>query len=119
MMTTLEQSTTILRTERGLSIGGTRTTVYNVLDYLSAGFPSWLIQERLNLTDAQMQAALAYLEAHRREVEMEYQQLVAQAEENRQYWEARNQERFAQIAAKPTNPELAALRSKLHARNAL
>ena len=107
--------TTIIRTERGLSIGGTRTTLYNVLDYLAAGLPVWLIQERLNLADAQMQAALEYVAAHRSEVETEYQEIVAQAEENRRYWEARNRERFARIAANPGKPEHAALRLKLQA----
>ena len=115
MTTTLEQSTTIIRTERGLSIGGTRTTLYNVLDYLAAGLPVWLIRERLNLTEAQMQAALEYVAAHQSEVETEYQQIVAQAEENRRYWEARNRERFARIAANPGKPEHAALRLKLQA----
>lgn len=39
------------------------------------------------------------VEAQREEVEAEYQQVLEYAEEERQYWESRNRERFAQIAA--------------------
>ena len=106
---------TIVRTERGLSIAGTRTTIYHVLDYLNAGFPRWLIQERLNLTEAEMGDVMAYLEAHRTEVDAEYREILQQAEENRTYWEARNRERFAQIAAKPPKPGQEAIRAKLRA----
>jgi hypothetical protein len=79
----------------------------NLLAELDTANPDALNQEQ--------RAALDYLDAHRSDVETEYQQVVAQAEENRQYWEARNQERFARIAAKPGDPEHAALRLKLQA----
>ena len=31
--------TTVVRTSRGLSIAGTRITLYDVMDYLTAGWP--------------------------------------------------------------------------------
>jgi uncharacterized protein (DUF433 family) len=48
----------VVRTERGLSIAGTRITLYDVLNYLKADWPANLIQHWLNLTEAQMVGVL-------------------------------------------------------------
>lgn len=111
------QKAEIIRTERGLSIAGTRITLYDVLDYLKAEYPLKFIRDSLNLTDAQINAALAYIETHPAEVEAEYQEVLKAAEEIRQYWEERNRERFAQIAAAP-RPGYEAVRAKLQERRA-
>jgi len=95
---------TIIRNSRGLSIAGTRITLYTIMDYLKADWPSHLIRDWFNLTDEQMQAILTYIEDHRTEVETEYQQVVADAEETRQYWDEKNRERFAKIAILPPPP---------------
>jgi uncharacterized protein (DUF433 family) len=105
----------IVRTERGLTIAGTRITLYDVMDYFTAGYPAKLIREKLRLTDAQVEAALFYIGAHQAEVEAEYQQVLKTAEENRQYWEERNREHFARIAAIPPKPGQEAIRAKLQA----
>jgi len=105
----------IVRTERGLTIAGTRITIYDVMDYLKVQYPPKLIREKLGLNDAQVHCALAYIEAHREQVEAEYQDCLQTAVEIRQYWENRNRERFAQIAAMPPKPGQAALRAKLQA----
>ncbi|MGP1382154.1 MAG: DUF433 domain-containing protein [Thainema sp.] len=105
----------IVRTERGLTIAGTRITLYDVMDYFTAGYPAKLIREKLCLTDAQVDAALCYIEAHQAEAEAEYQQVLQIAEENRQFWEARNREHFARLAAMPPNLEHEAIRAKLQA----
>jgi hypothetical protein len=76
---------TVVRTSRGLSIAGTRTTLYHVMDYITAGYPPKLIQERLRLTDRQIADVMAYIEQHRSEVDAEYRQVLQQAEENRRY----------------------------------
>jgi uncharacterized protein (DUF433 family) len=106
--------TTVVRTDRGLSITGTRVTVYEIMDYLAAGWPAGLIRDRLQLTESQMSDALAYIEAHRAEVKAEYETVLRIAEENRQYWNERGRERLAQIASRPKtdHPEL---RAKLRA----
>ncbi|MCU0516693.1 MAG: DUF433 domain-containing protein [Oscillatoria sp. Prado101] len=103
----------IVRTERGFTIAGTRITLYDVMDYITANYPPKLIREKLALTDEQVHAALSYIQAHRTEVEAEYQTVLKTAEEIRQYWEARNRERFAQIEAAPPKPGQEALRAKL------
>jgi uncharacterized protein (DUF433 family) len=103
----------IIRTERGLTIAGTRITLYDVMDYLVGDGLPGLIRDRLNLTDRQVAAALSYIEANRAEVEAEYQQVLRETEETRQYWEERNRERIAQIAAMPPKPGQEAIRAKL------
>jgi uncharacterized protein (DUF433 family) len=112
------QHPTVVRTGRGLSIAGTRITLYNIMDGVTAGWPPKLIQDRFDLTDQQIADVLAYIAAHQSEVEAEYQQVLHQAEETRRYWEERNRERFARIAALPPKPEQAAIRAKLAAAKA-
>ena len=72
----------------------------------------------LSLTDEQMNVALSYIEAHRAEVEEEYQLVLMEAEELRQYYEEQNRERIARIAAKPPKPGTEAIRAKLQAARA-
>lgn len=100
-MPTSSQQVAIVRTERGLTISGTRITLYDVMDYLKAQYPPKFIRDTLNLTDQQIQTALAYIETHRPAVEAEYQEVLQAAAETQQYWEAKNRERFARIAATP------------------
>jgi uncharacterized protein (DUF433 family) len=114
METTIPQDT-VVRTSRGLSIAGTRITLYNIMDYLKADWPPKLIQDRLNLTDKQIADVMEYIETHRAEVETEYQLVLQQAEEIRQYWENRNRERFAEIAAMPPKPGQEEIQAKLQA----
>jgi uncharacterized protein (DUF433 family) len=113
--TTIPQPT-VVRTDRGLSIAGTRITLYHVMDYLQADQSPEVIRDCLNLTEQQIADVITYIEEHRAEVEAEYQQVLADAEENRRYWEERNRERLARVASLPRSPEEAALRAKLAAR---
>ena len=72
----------MIRTERGLTIAGTRITLYDVLDYLHAGWPPKLIRDRLDLTEQQMADALVYIDMHKAEVEAEYQEVCQTARES-------------------------------------
>jgi uncharacterized protein (DUF433 family) len=103
----------IVRTERGLTIAGTRITLYDVMDYVTAQYPSKFIQGLFDLTEEQMNAALTYIETHHAEVEAEYQQVLQDAEELRQYYEEQNRDRVAQSAAKPPKPGTEAAWEKL------
>lgn len=109
------QNTTVIRTGRGLTIAGTRITLYSVMDYVTADWPPELIKHWLNLTDKQITDVMDYIETHREEVEAEYQIVLREAEEIRKYWEERNRERFAQIAAMPPKPGQEEIRAKLRA----
>jgi uncharacterized protein (DUF433 family) len=111
----LDEAPTIVRTDGNLMIAGTRITLYSVMDYVVAGYPPKLIRDRLNLTDQQTAEALKYIEEHRTEVEADYQEVLREAEEIRHYWEERNRERLAQIAAMPPKPGQEAIRAKLKA----
>lgn len=106
---------TVIRTSRGLSIAETRITLYSIIDYLQAGWPPHLIRDEFNLTDKQIRDVMDYIEAHRDEVEREYQLVLQQAEESRQYWEARNRERLTKIAESPPKPGQEKIRAKLQA----
>lgn len=108
----------IIRTERGLTIAGTRITLYDVMDYVIEQYPQKFIRAMLSLTDEQVNAALSYINAHRDEVEAEYQTVLKESEELRQYYEEQNHDRIARIAAKPPKPGTEAIRAKLQARRA-
>jgi uncharacterized protein (DUF433 family) len=112
-MAASNQDSAIIRTERGLTIAGTRITLYDVMDYLTAEYPAKLIREKLCLTDEQVDAALVYIKAHQAEVEAEYQEVLRIAEDNQQYWEDRNREHFARIAGMPPKSGQETLRAKL------
>jgi uncharacterized protein (DUF433 family) len=115
---TTEPQLTVIRTSRGLSIAGTRITLYSIVDYLRAGWPPHLIRDEFNLTDSQISDVVEYIETHHDEVEREYQTVLQQAEENRQYWEARNKEHLARIADLSPKPGKEELRAKLRAAKA-
>ncbi len=113
MVPAFDSRSEIIRTERGLTILGTRTSLYDVMDFLRAQYPPKLIRDKFNLTNAQIKAALLYIEANRTQVEAEYQQVLQTREEIRQYWGDRNRHRLAYLAAKPHKPEQEALWAKL------
>jgi uncharacterized protein (DUF433 family) len=110
--------TAIVRTERGLTISGTRITLYDVMDHLAVGRPPQLILNWLPLTEEQLDVALLYIERNRTEVESEYQETLKPAQEIRQYWKERNRERFARIAAAPPKAGREKLWEKLQAQKA-
>ena len=110
--------TAIIRTERGLTIAGTRITLYDVMDYVTAQYPPKFIRAMLSLTDEQVNAALSYIESHREEVKTEYQIILKEAEELRQYYEVQNRDLIARISAKPPKPGMEAAWEKLQAQKA-
>jgi uncharacterized protein (DUF433 family) len=117
-ISTLDNRPAITRTERGLTIAGTRISLYDVMDFLKAQYPPKLIRDKFNLTDAQIKAALSYIEAYANQVEAEYQEVLQNREEIRLYWEEHNRERFARIAAMPHKPGQEALWAKLEEQKA-
>jgi uncharacterized protein (DUF433 family) len=105
----------IIRTERGLTIAGTRITIYDVMDHLMAGWTPKLIRNWLPLTEDQLNAALAYIETNSIEVEAEYQTVLQETQEIRQYWESKARERSTQIANLPPKQGQEELHAKLQA----
>ncbi len=118
-MTTLSnEKSGIIRTERGLAIAGTRITIYDIMDYVTAQYPPKFIRGLFDLTEEQINAALAYIEANRADVEAEYQMVLKEAEELRLYYEEKNRDLIARIAAQPPKPGEEAIRAKLQAAKA-
>jgi len=113
MSSVSNEKANIIRTERGLTIAGTRITLYDVMDYVTAQYPPKFIQGLFDLTEDQINAALTYIETHHAEVEAEYQQVLQDAEELRKYYEEQNRERVARSAAKPPKPGTEAAWEKL------
>ncbi len=118
MLLSQDNKPAITRTERGLTISGTRITLYQIMDYIHASYPRHLIRHQFYLTDQQFDGAMSYLDTHYEEVESEYQSVLQQAEEVRHYWEERNKERIACISKLPPKPEYASAWQKLQARKA-
>ena len=83
----------IIRTERGLTISGSRITLYDVMDYVKAQYPAKFIQGLFELTDEQINAALSYIELNRDTVEVEYAQVVRETEELKAYYANQNRDR--------------------------
>jgi uncharacterized protein (DUF433 family) len=108
----------IVRTERGLTIAGDRITLYSIMDYVLMDWTPEQIRDLFGLTDRQIDGVMRYIEEHRADVEAEYEQVLRDAEEDRRYWEERNRERFAEIAALPRKPEHAAIWAKIDAARA-
>ena len=118
MTSTSDRQTSIIRTERGLTISGTRITLYDVMDYTTAQYPPKFICGLFDLSEEQINVALAYIEAHRAEVEEEYQKILMDSDELRRYYNEQNRERIAQIAMLPPPPGLEAAWKKLQAARA-
>lgn len=115
MSTTIATDKVVVRSEQGLCIAGTRITLFDVMDYVEAGWSADLIRDRLKLSDEQISQIMAYIESHHEEIKAEYDSMVQTAMSNRQYWEARNAERLAQIASEAESSDRPALRARLKA----
>jgi len=115
MTETNENQTAVVRTNRGLSVAGTRITLYQIMDYVKADRPPSMIREHFRLTVKQTADILQYIKNHREEVETEYQQVLAYADENRRYWEKRKNEHFEKIKSSPPLPGKEQLYAKLRA----
>ena len=104
MTSASNRQASIIRTEGGLTIAGTRITLYDVMDHLNAGWTPKLILNWLPLTEKQLDAALAYIDANRIAIAAEYKTVLQETQEIRKYWEEKNRERLAQIAKLPPKP---------------
>jgi len=96
---------TVVRTNRGLTIAGTRKTLYQIMDYVKAGESPETIRDHFRLTIKQTSDVLDYIRTHYDEVDAEYRRIMKKTEEIRKYWSERNRKRFAEIAALPRKPE--------------
>jgi hypothetical protein len=103
----------IARSERGLVVAGTRLTLYAIMDFIKANWPSDEIRDWFGLTEQQWNDVRAYLAANEVTFEAEYQEVLREAAEIERYHRERTRDLLARIAALPPKPEQAAARAKL------
>lgn len=61
---------------RGPEIAGTRITVYDVWEYLTAGWHCSAIASLLRISSSEVAAAVEYIEAHKDSVLTDYQRII-------------------------------------------
>ena len=118
MTTVSHKKSEIIRTERGLTISNTRITIYDVMDYLKEKYPPKFIRGLFDLTEEQINIALDYIAENSEQVEVEYQLVLKDAEELRQYYESKNRELMNRIATQPPKPGTEYIWEKLQAEKA-
>lgn len=110
------------RTERGLSIAGTRITIYQLMDYLKADEPTSVIKDLFKLSDEDMpgvlEGVLKYVRQYADKHQGEYEAVLRKAEEIRIYWEERNRDRLQAIAQQPPKPGAEETRAKIEKKKA-
>ena len=106
----------VRRSDRGLSVDGTRLSLYLIMDHVKAGWPRDEIQDVFNLSDEQIDDVLDYILVNREEFETEYNEVVQAAEERERYWRARNAEHLKRVAQLPPPPGKERIWEKLQAR---
>ena len=74
-------TTRIINRGRGPEIEGTRITVYRIMDFVRDNCSMTTITDELDLSEAQVQAALDYIAANRLEVEAEYDRLLLRVQQ--------------------------------------
>lgn len=97
-VTTLEREVKVApgivrRSDRGLSVEGTRITLYLIMDHLKEGWPPRLLRDQLLLSEEQMDQVMEYIDSHRDEFETEYEEVVRKCAERERYWRERERER--------------------------
>lgn len=116
MPAVMTENPTVVRTERGLSIKGTRITLYQIMDYLRADYSrEFILSLHESISEEELDDVLNYIETHREEVEAEYREVLKEAAEIRRYWEERNRDRVKPIDPNTLSPERRALWDKLQA----
>ncbi|MBI3948556.1 MAG: DUF433 domain-containing protein [Armatimonadetes bacterium] len=106
-------SSHVVETPRGLTLAGTRITLYAILDCLHEGWTAEQIAAWFRLPLTRVQGALVVIEANRDAVDAQYRQVLRQAEENRRYWEERLRERLQSAPRLPDSPGRARIRERL------
>ncbi|MDQ3005782.1 MAG: hypothetical protein M3R47_10420 [Chloroflexota bacterium] len=85
---------TVIRTARGLTVKGSRLTIYSIMDAIRENNSLKNARDLYELTDDEMLDILDYIHLHKEEVEKEYREVLKSADENRKYWEEKNREQL-------------------------
>lgn len=116
MIAVATKNSTVVRTERGLTVKGTRLTLYQIMDYLQADYSREMILEfHPWITEKELDEIISYIEINHESFEVEYQRVIKRAEETERYWRERNRQRESQFDPDTLSPERRALWDKLQA----
>lgn len=118
MINTSTEQSKIIRTERGLTISGTRITLYDVMDYLKQEYPAKFIRGLFDLSEEQINTALSYIKAHPTEVEAEYKLVLEQAKELEKYYTEKKHQLISHATKISPKPGTEAIWEKLQASKA-
>jgi len=86
-MRSIRATPLIIETERGPCIAGRRTTIYSIYEQLQSGLDREGIKQHLRLSEAQLDAAMAYIAQHKEAIEREYTEIVRRSEARQAYYE--------------------------------
>jgi len=87
MSATTSTTPLIVETGRGPCIAGRRTTLYVIYEHLQSGLDREFIKKHLLLSDAQLDAAIAYIAQHKNQIERDYAEIVRCSEHRQAYYE--------------------------------
>lgn len=90
---------------RGPEIKGTRITVFDVMDYSTIGWNAAQIAAVFRLTLPEIEAALAYIDEHREQVALQYEQIIERHQSHRHSPEtiaklAESRQKFSSLVAR-------------------
>jgi len=88
------ENRTVVRTSRGLSVKGSRLTLYSIMDGIRDNNSLKNVRDLYELTDEEMLDVLDYIHLNKQEVQQEYQAVLKSAAENQKYWEEKNKEQL-------------------------
>ncbi len=83
---------TVVRAQNNLTVNGTRLNLYHIMDEMKGNNSLKNVRDIYELTDEEMLDILDYMHLNKEEFEKEYQAVLKNAEEDRNYWEERNKD---------------------------
>lgn len=86
------ENRTVIRTGTGLTVNGTRLTLYLIRDSLNGDTSLRNVRDIYGLTDEEMLDVLDYIQLNKNEFDKEYQEIVKANAEQRRYWEEKNRD---------------------------
>lgn len=105
----------IIERGRGPEIYGTRITVYTIYEYDAEGATVEEMMEYFQLTREQVQTALDYIAAHRKEVKAGYKRIMERVRKGNPRWVDTGRARTPEELKRRIAARMA--KEKLHARN--
>lgn len=103
----------IVETERGPCLAGRRLTVYVIYEHLQSGLERAGIKEQLLLSDAQLDAAVAYIAQHKEQIARDYAEIVQRSAERQEHYEQVYHQRSRFPADLPLEERARLLRQRL------